>query len=729
MDTRLLQGLNPAQARAVTHEGGPLLIVAGAGSGKTRVLTHRIAWLISEKQVSPYEILAITFTNKAADEMRERVAKLVGSVAERMWVSTFHAACARILRRDAHLLGYKRNFTIYDQSDSTRLAGYVIRDLGIDAKRFPARHAHAAISAAKNELLDPAAYAEAATTADERRIAEVYREYQRRLLEANAMDFDDLLLVTVKLLCSEPEVLSHYQGRFRHVLVDEYQDTNRAQNQLVLMLAARHRHVTVVGDSDQSIYAWRGADIRNILDFEKAFPDTTVVVLDRNYRSTQTILDAANAVIARNQKRVPKDLWTEAGRGAKVVLHQAGDEREEGQWVASELEALKRGRTASRRHYEWGEMAVFYRVNSQSRAVEEALVEREIPYQVVGGPRFYERKEVKDMLAYLRAVANPADEVSLKRVINVPKRGVGDTSVARLDRFAAATGVPFGQALERAAEADVSGRALVGVSDLLRLLAELRAELPDLGPGGTLEAIAERSGYIEELRAEHTIEAQGRIENIEELIGAAREAEDLDSFLERVSLVADADEVDADESKVTLMTLHTAKGLEYPVVFIVGMEEGIFPHLLSMADEDRLEEERRLAYVGITRAKERLYLSAAWTRSLWGRVDFNSPSRFLEEIPAKLLEATEAPPARAERSFLQGRERLVDAALRRQKSASVHGSGADRLGLRAGETVLHKKWGEGVVLEVEAGRAVATIRFPGVGEKVLDLSMAPLKRA
>ncbi|MHB1536072.1 MAG: UvrD-helicase domain-containing protein, partial [Acidimicrobiales bacterium] len=513
---QLLEGLNPAQAEAVTRPDGPLLVVAGAGSGKTRVLTHRIAWLIAERGVSPFEILAITFTNKAADQMRRRVAALVGPVAERMWLSTFHSACVRILRRDAGRLGYRANFGIYDQADAVRLTGYVIRDLGLDAKKFPARSIHAMISQAKNELADFETYADRARTIVERRIAEVYRQYQHRLLAANAMDFDDLLLVAVNLFQACPDVLAHYQRRFTQVLVDEYQDTNRAQNELILLLSATHGHVTVVGDSDQGVYGWRGADIRNILQFEKAFPDATIVVLEQNYRSTQTILDAANAVIANNAERKPKALWTEQIGGELLVRYHAEDEHDEGAWLAAEVARLHRtagGVAGDGRRFEWGDVAVFYRTNAQSRAVEEELVRRDIPYQVVGGARFYDRREVKDLLAYLRVVANPADEVSLKRIVNVPRRGVGEASVDRLDRWAREHRRPFADALDHVEEAGVTGKARGGLAELSRLLDDLRAGGSD--PAALLEAVVERTGYRAGLVAEDSVEADGRIENIE----------------------------------------------------------------------------------------------------------------------------------------------------------------------------------------------------------------------
>ncbi len=752
----LLEDLNPVQAEAVTHDGGPLLVVAGAGSGKTRVLTRRVAWLIAEKGISPFEILAITFTNKAADEMRRRVGELVGPVAERMWVSTFHSACVRILRRDAPRLGYRSSFSIYDQADAVRLTGYVIRDLGLDAKRFPARGIHAQISQAKNELVDFEAYARKASTVIERRIAEVYRDYQQRLLAASAMDFDDLLLVTVHLLQGAPDVLAYYQQRFRHVLVDEYQDTNAAQNELVLLLAGRHHQATVVGDSDQSVYRFRGADIRNILHFEDAFPDATVVALEQNYRSTQTILDAANAVIANNVARKPKRLWTDRVGGEPIRHYHAEDEHDEGSWLAGEVARLH-GRAGGidglDRPYHWGDVAVFYRTNAQSRAVEEELVRRGIPYRVVGGTRFYDRREVKDVLAYLRAVVNPADEVSLKRIVNVPKRGVGDTSIGRVDRYARDHGLPFADALEHAEKAGVTGRALNGIATLLALLADLRARwIPEVGdadpagaggqdrpgPAELIQTVLDTTGYLAELEEEGGIEAAGRIENLEELVGAAREATDVAGFLEQVSLVADADEIDGDDSRVTLMTLHTAKGLEFPIVFLVGLEDGVFPHLRSLGEPDELEEERRLAYVGITRARERLYLSNAWCRTLWGQTQYNPPSRFLKEIPEELVRTVEGSrrprPRRAGGagdSFGPGRDEIVEAALRSGRSTPVKGTGAETLGLRTGETIVHAKWGEGIVTDVrgEGQRAEASVRFPGLGDKQLLLHMAPIKRA
>jgi DNA helicase-2/ATP-dependent DNA helicase PcrA len=722
LESDLLADLNPVQQEAVAHESGPLLIVAGAGSGKTRVLTHRIAYLI-QRGASPFEILAITFTNKAADEMKQRVAALVGPVAQRMWVSTFHSACVRILRRDAERLGYKKTFTIYDEADANRLTGYVLRDLNIDAKRFPPRQVHAVISQAKNELIDFETYKAQAKTIYERRIGEVYAEYQQRLLKASAMDFDDLLMVTVNLLQSCPDVLEHYRTRFKHLLVDEYQDTNRAQNELVILLGKEHRNVCVVGDSDQSVYRFRGADIRNILQFEDAFPDATTVVLEQNYRSTQTILDAANAVIANNAMRKPKALWTEQVGGELITRYHAEDEHDEAAYVCHEMERLHE------HGMHWGDMAVFYRTNAQSRSVEEELVRRNIPYKVVGGTKFYDRREIKDVLAYLRAVVNPADEVSLKRALGL-RKGVGETSIGRLDAWAASRGYAFGDALRLAEQAGVTGRALGGIADLAALLEDLRSIEH---PADVLEAIVTRTGYVAELEAERTIEAAGRLENIAELIGHAREYESMDDFLEAVSLVADSDDLrDADESKVVLMTLHTAKGLEFPVVFLVGLEDGVFPHLRSLGEPDELEEERRLCYVGITRARERLYLTYAWCRTLWGSTQYNPPSRFLKEIPEQLTRLVEGGRTGAGgRTATGGRTGIIEAAIRGSaRPGPAKSTGAEGLGLRSGDDVVHGKWGEGVVLEIigSGDKAEAVVRFPGVGEKRLLLAWAPLKK-
>lgn len=986
-DSPLLDGLNPSQFDAVIHKGGPLLVVAGAGSGKTRVLTHRIAHLIEEEGMSPFEVLAITFTNKAAGEMKHRVGGLVGPVAQRMWVSTFHSACVRILRRDVERLGFPSRFSIYDQADAVRLVGYVIRDLNLDPKRFPPRSVHAAISAAKNDNISAAVYADQAQQIFERKISDVYFEYQKRLLTAGAMDFDDLLQRTVELFRTHPDVLDGWRRRFGHVLVDEYQDTNPVQNDLVLMLSEEHRQVTVVGDSDQclppgtmietpggpraietlaegdevlgtggdaslvarpvthvhrsrhagrrfritaggrtiegtphhivparldldqsdgrwliwepgsgyrtsdspddgtkawlldgrehedvsaetlvdeldlhpdfphvrtddpahvtmfqargahvvgemtlgsyrealvvagavaahggleisrramvdgelhpfqplshlrpgmvvkvegpdglidatvdtvevveaegdvydlevddihtyvangvlvhnSIYRFRGADIRNILEFEEAFPDATVVVLEQNYRSTQSILDAANAVIAKNVGRKPKDLWTDQGPGEKIVRYHADDESDEAQYVANEIARLH-----DHEQVRYDEMAVFYRANAQSRVLEEFLLRVGIPYKVVGGTRFYDRREIKDAIAYLRAIVNPTDEVSVKRIINVPKRGVGDSSIGKLDAWATSTGESFDQAVVRFDEAGVSGRAATGLEKFLVLTTEIRRL--DAGPATIIEEALDRSGYLEELQAERSVEAEGRLENLSELVGMAREYETVDDFLEQISLVTDTDDVDDEESTVTLMTLHSAKGLEYPYVFIIGMEDGVFPHIRSLGEPHELEEERRLAYVGITRAMQKLHLTSAWSRMLHGTTQYNPPSRFLDEIPAELIE--EVGGARMLRSKRDrgsygssgssyggdrrrigaSREHIVEQAISAGTTPSP--SGADTMGLRIGDDVRHAQWGEGVIIDIEGSgdKAEASVHFPSVGEKRLLLSWAPLEK-
>ena len=1086
------QGLNPSQLDAVVHNEGPLLVVAGAGSGKTRVLTHRIAHLIEQEGVSPFEILAITFTNKAADEMKQRVGALIGPVAEKMWVSTFHSACVRILRRDAQVLGYPSSFTIYDQADAVRLTGYILRDLNLDAKRFPPRSVHASISAAKNDMIGTRKYREQAQTPPERKIADVYDEYQTRLRKAGAMDFDDLLGVTVELFQKHPDVLEHYRQRFRHVLVDEYQDTNPVQNELVMLLAGDHHNVCVVGDQDQclpagtiistpdgpvpiesirlgdavtgtggaatpvegkvthiqkgeflgplvtvrtvggarlsgtpqhivparlvpvedryyvylmyradrgyrvglcessrsnssgrvdlgfrvrlnqehgdklwvlkvcddragaayweawfaatyglptvcfhgvgrslaldegaiarlyrnldtdtaakslltsldmlaefphytpqngerrqtlnltmfsdrrhgpcgyhrvqwssnrrevaerlqsagfpvrrsknggwrvevsrkdyrealafarsaadtagleirrrlafdraiydytplshlregmlvlverdgeliedvvesvtvprhdfqhhvvydlevdgvhtyiaddvlvhnSIYRFRGADMRNIVDFENRFPDTTVVLLEQNYRSTQTILDAANAVIANNLGRKPKELWTAAGGGEKIIRYHADDEGDEARWIAHEMARLH-----DSEHHRWKELAVFYRTNAQSRVLEEHLVRVGIPYKVIGGTRFYDRREVKDALAFLKAVVNPIDEVSMKRVVNTPKRGVGDGSIAKLDIWAAASGLTFDQALLRAPEAGVTGKAVRGLEEFQRILDKGHGAV-DEGPAAVIQEMLEASGYLAELEAEHSVEADGRLENLAELVGMAREYEDTDEFLEQVSLVADTDDLDDDDSSVVLMTLHSAKGLEYPVVFLMGLEDGVFPHIRSLGDPDELEEERRLAYVGLTRAQERLYLTNAWSRTLYGATQYNPPSRFLDEIPGQLMDEAEGSRSdrrRAGRSnfgvrdrrerMSAGRERIVEQAMARSPRGPVQ-SGADELGLKVGDDVRHKTFGEGVIIDLAGSgdKTEARVHFAGVGEKTLLLSWAPLEK-
>jgi DNA helicase-2/ATP-dependent DNA helicase PcrA len=915
--------LNPAQLEAVTLPPGPVLVVAGAGSGKTRVLTRRLAYLVLEQGVSPFGLIGLTFTNKAAAEMKERVAQLVGPVAKRMWVSTFHSACARILRRESSLLGYRSSFTIYDQADAVRLVDWVRRDLEMDPKRFPPRQLHAKISTLKNELILPEEFEEKAFGPYEQRLAKVYTEYQKRLADASAADFDDLLLLAVRLFREHPAALDRWRRYFQHVLVDEFQDTNLAQWELVQLLSQDHRSVMVVGDTDQclpagtqvtmgdgtqrpieqihagdhvwscygsgdfrpalvtkthradaeelvdielasgrtitstpehvhftlparvlvpgadwdhglgvplpavraehvdvgdsmllsegvldtvtrisrrsvaqavydldverthnfvangivthnSIYKFRGADFRNLMRFEETFPDATVVVLDQNYRSTQRILDAANAVISNNASRHPKHLWTDQGQGEQIVRYQAEDEHDEAMYVLTELRSL------TDHQYRFADTAIFYRTNAQSRVMEEALVRAGIPYRVFGGVKFYDRREVKDLLAYLRAFTNPDDEVSWKRVVNTPKRGVGDTSVAKIESYAHGAGLPFRDALIEAAAAGVTGKALGGIRDLIDLLDDISRDLPELGVADVIDAVLARTGYLAELEAERSIEAEGRIENLQELVGVAREFDEqvdrgdlhglaaiggvgigepggptpvtdtvvrgvdrIQAFLEAVSLVTDLDEGEESASYVTLMTLHSAKGLEYPVVFMLGMEDGVFPHFRSIGDPEELEEERRLCYVGITRARERLYLCHAWSRMLFGATDYHPPSRFLDEIPAELVQ--EIGTVRGRQRGRDQREALVDAALRagnrampsiadpdlRPPPSPVGATGAEQLGLRLGDDVLHDKYGEGVIIDMrgQGDKAEARVRFRDGTERLLLLAWAPLRRA
>jgi DNA helicase-2/ATP-dependent DNA helicase PcrA len=711
----LLEDLNPPQRAAVAHRGGPLLVVAGAGSGKTRVLTRRIAHLLATDEAAPWEILAITFTNKAADEMRRRVVELVGQRAERMWVSTFHSACLRMLRSHASILGYQRSFTVYDDVDSRRLIEVIEAELGLDTKRLPPRSVAGVISQAKAELIDFDTFRENARSDPfASRIAEVYAQYQQRLLAANAMDFDDLLMVAVNLLEASEVVRTGYQQRFKHILVDEYQDTNKAQNRLVILLGAAHGNVSVVGDSDQSVYRWRGADVSNILQFEQAFGNATTIVLEQNYRSTQRVLDAANAIISHNLARRPKRLFTVGETGPPIARYRAEDEHDEASFVASELLRLH-----NREHLSYSEMAIFYRTNAQSRVFEEQLVRAEVPYKVVGGTRFYDRREVKDMLAYVRLLGNPADEISARRILNVPKRGIGDTSVAKLVAWATGHGLSIPQALDHAEDAGLTGKALKGAHSLRDLLADLARLAETLAPGDLVEAVADRTGYVRELEAERTHEADGRIENIFELAGVAAEYEDLSEFLETVALVADSDEIDGDGTRVNLMTMHTAKGLEFSAVFLTGLEEGIFPHMRTLAEPLELEEERRLCYVGVTRARERLYMSHAWRRTLWGTTSHNIPSRFLSEVPSELVhDVGVVGSGKADFGFPRPPSR-------RQTT------GAETLGLAAGDQVVHDRWGEGTVISAsgEGDGAQAEVRFGSVGRKKLLLSAAPLRRA
>ncbi len=710
---RYLEGLNDAQREAVLQTEGPLLVVAGAGSGKTRVLTHRVAHLIAACGVKPNEILAITFTNKAAGEMRTRLEGLLGGVARAIWILTFHAACGRILRREAQHLGYRSNFTIYDQADQVRLTKACLEELERDPKRFVPRGIHAQISNAKNQLVGPDEYMARVSSFYDQTVAEVYQLYQRRLHGSNAVDFDDLLMLTVEVLERFPEAAARWRKAFRYVLVDEYQDTNHAQYRLLQLLAAEHENVCAVGDPDQSIYAFRGADIRNVLEFERDFPGARTIALEQNYRSTNTILRAANGVIANNRERKEKNLWSELGDGDPVRVLEVEDEHAEARFVAAEVAQLIEEGASGR------EIAVFYRTNAQSRVLEDVLVRQGVPYQVIGGPRFYERAEVKDAIAYLQVIDNPADAVSLLRIANRPRRGIGDTTLTRLQLWADANGTTLHEALGHAEEAGVGGASLKAVAGLLTLLQSLQAQSQELSVAELVQRVLEQSGYLESLEAERTIEARGRVENLGELAGVAieyverSEEPNLSTFLQEISLVSDQDTIQEEQSLVTLMTLHNAKGLEFGAVFLIGMEEGIFPHVRSI-EEQGIEEERRLAYVGMTRAKERLTLTHASSRSLWGRRAHNLPSRFIDELPQEEV----------------ARERL------RPSSWSNYGAPraseitprTDVPSLSTGDSVRHGTLGEGVVVGIEPG-GVVTVRFADDGaERKLMLEYAPLER-
>jgi DNA helicase-2/ATP-dependent DNA helicase PcrA len=739
---RLLEGLNPQQRQAVVHEGSPLLIVAGAGSGKTKVLTTRVAYLLRARDVQPGEVLAITFTNKAAGEMKERVAALVGGRARAMWVSTFHSACVRILRAEAKKLGFTTTFSIYDQADSQRLMTLVCRDLDLDPKRFPARQMSHQISDLKNELIDHESAAASASNVHEQTRAEVYKLYQQRLREANAMDFDDLIMTTVNLLQAFPDTAEHYRRRFRHVLVDEYQDTNHAQYVLVkeltkpVGLELPAAELCVVGDADQSIYAFRGADIRNIMDFELDYPDARVVLLEQNYRSTQRILTAANAVIAKNEGRKEKRLWTDAGDGDLIVGYVADNEHDEAAFVAEEVDKL-----TDMSKDEGGvnpcDIAVFYRTNAQSRVFEEVFIRVGLPYRVVGGVRFYERKEVRDALAYLRVLANPADIVSLRRILNTPRRGIGDRAEACIEAFASRERITFSEALTRCEEVPgMAPRSANAVQQFADLMDELRALVEGkMPPAEVIEAVLDRTGYLKELSESVDPQDESRVENLSELVGVAREFEDrvpdggVLEFLEQVSLVADADQIpDADGTGgvVTLMTLHAAKGLEYPVVFLTGLEDGVFPHLRTLGDQAELQEERRLAYVGITRAREKLYVSRAHLRMAWGQTAYNPPSRFLDELPAHLMDW------RRLASTVASTPALARAADRVAANPARKAPGLRAIpSLEVGDRVTHDAFGLGTVTATKGvgDASQAEVDFgSGTGSKWLLLRYAPIER-
>ena len=762
----LLADLNPPQREAVLHEGSPVLVVAGAGSGKTRVLTRRIAYLVSQRNVHPGSILAITFTNKAAAEMRHRVVEMVGNRAKLMWVSTFHSACVRMLRADIDRFGLSRTFSIYDDADSKRLMQLVLRDQAADPKRFPVRTVMNWVSNLKNELVDHESAASRAVTTTEQVYAEAYREYQRRLTSANALDFDDLIMTTVHLLQAFPDLRELYRRRFRHVLVDEYQDTNHAQYVLVRELCGVHPtlpgvpeldppELMVVGDSDQSIYAFRGATIRNILDFETDFPGARTIVLEQNYRSTQNILNAANSVITRNPGRPEKRLWSESGDGDLIVGYVADTEHDEAQYIADEIDRLTDAAV-----HKPGVVAVFYRTNAQSRAFVEVFIRVGMPYKVVGGVRFYERREVRDAIAYLRAIANPADDVSVRRILNVPRRGIGDRAEAAVEALAASEQIPFGAALARASEAPgLASRSLNQVNAFVALLDKHRAMMADGRPADEiLTSVLADSGYLAELDNSSDPQDQTRLENLIELVAvagefvaaahavdlpdedaeggmlaaAAPEPDDsLPAFLERIALVADSDQLpDADDGSgvVTLMTLHTAKGLEFPTVFLTGFEDGIFPHMRALADKDELEEERRLAYVGITRARERLYLTRATVRTAWGAPQYNPASRFIEEIPAHLFDWRRLGVART--SWSSQAKARTEQAWRNTVSYGSRPPIKTVPSVQPGDRVLHTTFGLGTVLATSGmGDGMkADVDFGSEGVKRLSLKHAPMEK-
>ncbi len=786
---QLLEGLNEPQRRAVVHEGAPLLVVAGAGSGKTRVLTRRIAWLISERGAHPGSILAITFTNKAAAEMRERVEELVGGRARIMWVSTFHSACVRILRKEIDKFGFKSSFTIYDAADSKRLMTLVCRDLDLDVKRYPPRAILNWVSNAKNELQDHEDAAKDAQNGQEEVYASAYAEYQRRLRQANALDFDDLLMMTVHLFRAFPAVRENWRRRFRHVLVDEYQDTNHAQYALIHELCATSledlsivepdrpqdsvepAELMVVGDADQSIYAFRGANIRNIMDFEQDFPSATTVMLEQNYRSTQTILTAANAVISRNDSRKPKNLWTDEGAGDRIVGYVGDDEHDEARFVAEEVDKL-----TDAGHARAGDVAVFYRTNAQSRVFEEVFIRVGLPYRVVGGVRFYERREVRDALAYLRVLVNPADAVSLRRILNTPKRGIGERAEACIEGLAQRDRITFWEALQRAEDAPgLASRSLNAIRGFVELIEQLQSmvtagERVDV----VLEQALTRSGYLKELEESEDPQDETRVENLAELVAVSREFSDdpqvgpsadpadtadgpeaeppgLTDFLERVALVADSDQIpdapeDADAEGatgsagvVTLMTLHTAKGLEFPVVFLTGLEDGVFPHMRSLGDKPELEEERRLAYVGLTRARQRLYVSRAVVRSAWGAPQHNPASRFLDELPVDLVDwrrtagamtSWNRPAFGMPRAAARAPQSRFGTATARSDAAKKAKAGRPIPSLDPGDRVQHDTFGLGTVVALEGAgdNAVASIDFGTDGVKRLLLRYAPVEK-
>ncbi|GGP08020.1 DNA helicase PcrA [Oceanobacillus neutriphilus] len=737
----MINTLNPEQQKAVRHTEGPLLIMAGAGSGKTRVLTHRIAYLMGEREVAPRNILAITFTNKAAREMKERVAKLVGPQGQYMWVSTFHSMCVRILRRDIDRIGYSSNFSILDSGDQLSVIKQVLKNLNIDPKKFDPRAMLGQISAAKNELITEEEFAKNAGNFYDRQVSQVYESYQKMLRKNQSLDFDDLIMQTIHLFDRVPEVLEYYQRRFQYIHVDEYQDTNHAQYYLVKQLAEKYQNLCVVGDSDQSIYRWRGADITNILSFEKDYPSVKTVMLEQNYRSTKSILQAANKVIGNNSGRKPKNLWTDNDDGKKISYYKGATEQDEALYIADTIQQLTRGGK-----YQPSDIAILYRTNAQSRAIEDTFVKSAISYQMIGGTKFYDRKEIKDMIAYLRLITNPDDDISFQRVVNEPKRGIGKTSIERLQAYAAEHDISLYEAVKEVDFTGVSKKAanaLAGFQDLIRSLTKQQEFLTATD---MVEAVLERTGYEEMLNNERSIEAQSRLENLEEFktvtqeFEKANEDKTLIAFLTDLALIADIDRVDEEDpdhsQKITMMTLHAAKGLEFPVVFLIGMEENVFPHSRSMFDEEEMEEERRLAYVGITRAEQELYLTHAQMRTLYGRTNMNPISRFIDEIPEELLEGRETVQkspfgggGSLRNSF--GMKQEAPPKRRAEKIQGPKASGAESKDWSVGEKAVHKKWGTGTVVRVqgEGDKMELDVAFPApVGIKRLLAKFAPITK-
>ncbi len=758
MNINIYDGLNPAQQQAVAHTDGPLLIMAGAGSGKTKVLTCKIAALLA-KGVSPYNILAITFTNKAAAEMRDRVDRMIGETAKYVWLSTFHSFCARFLRYEIEALGiYKQNFVIYDSSDAQTLVKNCLKELNLDEKQFAPYAVQSAISNAKNMMMGPADFAAQAGDFFARKVAEVYDAYQKHLVENNALDFDDLLLLAVRVLSDHSEIREKYQQRFQYILVDEYQDTNGAQYQLTKLLAGKYRNICVVGDADQSIYGWRGADIRNIMDFEKDYPEAKVIKLEQNYRSTKTILQAANSVIENNIDRKPKELWTNNAQGEKIIHYTANTDKDEAKYIAEQAVKQK-----TLFNVPYGDIAVLYRTNAQSRVLEEGFMNAGVPYTMVGGLKFYDRKEIKDILAYLRIIFNPEDAISLMRIINVPKRSLGAVTMNKLSQFAEMYGMTLFDAVSAPETAPITPKAKHSLASFAEFIMNMLNAAGELSVHDLIDKVMHESGYIAELEKEDTVENQTRIENIKELLSVAKEFEKseeeptLENFLSSVSLVSDIDNADMEDDRVTLMTLHAAKGLEFPVVFMAGMEEGLFPHSRTLMDEAQIEEERRTCYVGITRAEKKLYLTNAKSRMYFGRAVSYEQSRFIDEIPAQYLDEQEAQPDFGFGSFGRNRHSLGTSSFAARNSynsnapgGKTYGSAPSSISERAravkpagnvirpdlsvkwkvGDKAEHSKWGKGTIVSVKgSGEEVELkIAFPGEGIKALMQKYAPIKK-